>query len=75
MENEAALPPKFDWPYPWRFFGDFLAVQKVTRRRGGGPPPVNSNSPALPSTEPPPRRTASASRPTKRSAFRGDPDI
>ena len=74
MENEAALPPKFDWPYPWRFFGDFLAVQKVTRRRGGGPP-VNSNSPALPSTGPPPHRTASASRPTKRSAFRGDPDI
>ena len=22
-------------PAPWRFFGDFLGVQKVTRRRGG----------------------------------------
>ena len=26
-------------PIPWRFFGDFLAVQKVTRRRSGETPP------------------------------------
>ena len=31
-------------PAPWRLFGDFLAVQKVTRRRGGETPPVKNQS-------------------------------
>ena len=33
MEDEAQPNPI--GPTPWRFFGDFLGVQKVTRRRGG----------------------------------------
>ena len=32
MEDEAQPNPI--GPTPWRFFGDFLGVQKVTRRRG-----------------------------------------
>ena len=33
MEDEAQPNPI--GPTPWRFFGDFLGVQKVTRRRNG----------------------------------------
>ena len=33
MEDEAQPNPI--GPTPWRFFGDFLGVQKVTRRRSG----------------------------------------
>ena len=33
MEAGAAKPFLPIAPTPWRFFGDFLAVQKVTRRR------------------------------------------
>ena len=35
MEAGAAQPLLPIAPAPERFFGDFLAVQKVTRRRGG----------------------------------------
>ena len=35
MEAGAATPFLPIAPTPWRLFGDFLAVQKVTRRRGG----------------------------------------
>ena len=34
MEAGGSAEPPIA-PAPWRFFGDFLGVQKVTRRRGG----------------------------------------
>ena len=39
MEAGTAQPFLPIAPAPWRLFGDFLAVQKVTRRRGGETPP------------------------------------
>ena len=37
MEAGGSAEPPIA-PAPWRFFGDFLGVQKVTRRRGGETP-------------------------------------
>ena len=39
MEDEAQPNPI--GPTPWRFFGDFLGVQKVTRRRSGETSPCD----------------------------------
>ena len=39
MEAGTAQPFLPIAPAPWRLFGDFLAVQKVTRRRSGETPP------------------------------------
>ena len=39
MEAGGSAEPPIA-PAPWRFFGDFLGIQKVTRRRGGETPPA-----------------------------------
>ena len=44
MEAGTAQPFLPIAPAPWRLFGDFLAVQKVTRRRSGETPLQKANN-------------------------------